>query len=338
MDVTNIAVARDNAGVLYIISDGQLRKSSNGGVHFINLSLPHSFYHPARIIAVAPDNSDVVAVVDSRTGGSHIWLSTNGGNLWNDIGNPKNGINAVITDIAISPVIEGHSRHYFATIADDRRGVTIRGDVMVRIGGNWSGINGVSMTHDYLAIQASPEYPADSTVCVVGVTPKDGIDYQVINFKDKSVARTIKFLSAGTIEDYCLPASKNSVIRADIVIGIDAVSPEERHKVAFISVACGSMTPTDGIYRVQDDFFERLNVCPQDNGLRIRCLDYDGEGLLAGELGSTNVWVSSNPLNIVPAWDKVEPKPAGEREAVVGMRTPDCYVGTSGWNGGFFVL
>jgi hypothetical protein len=338
MDVTNIAVARDNVGVLYIISDGQLRKSTNGGAHFINLNLPQSFYHPARIIAVAPDSSDVVAVVDSRTGGSHIWVSNNGGNLWNDLGNPKNGINAVITDIAISPVIDGRGRHYFATIADNRRGVTIRGDVMVRMGSHWAGVDGAGMTHDYMAVQLSPEYATDRSVCVVGATPQDGLDYQVINVKESIVVRTIKFLPPGGIIDYCLPASKNSVIRADIVIGIDALSPEDRHKVAFISVACGKLTPFDGVYRVQDEFFERLNVSPGDSSLRIRCLDYDGEGLLAGELDSTNVWVSSNPMNITPAWDKVEPKPDGEREAVVGMRTPNCYVGTSGWNGGFFVL
>jgi hypothetical protein len=338
MDVTQIAVARDNALVLYIIGDGQLRKSTNGGSHFIMLTLPPSFRLPPRIVTVAPDNSDVVSVVDSHAGGSHIWLSTNGGNLWNDIGNPKNGINAVITDIAISPDMGGHSRHYFAAIADDRPGVTIRGDVMMRLGGHWSAIDGITSTHDYMSVEVSPDYIKDHSVCAVGLTPKDGIDYQVINIESKSIARTVKFIAPGSAADYCRPAEPKSVICADIVLGIDAISAEERHIVAFISITSRSPLPSDGIYRVEEEMFEKLNILPQNNALRIRCLDFDGEGLLAGEMESTNVWVSSNPLNITPAWDKVEPRPPGDREAVVGMRTPNCYVGTSGIHGGFITL
>jgi hypothetical protein len=171
----------------------------------------------------------------------------------------------------------------------------------------------------------------------VGITPKDGIDYQVINFGAKTVAQTVKFLPPGPTTDFCAPSAINSIISADIVMGIDAVSADERHKVAFISILTAGLTPTDGVYRVEDEIYERMVVRPNDAGLRIRCLDFDGEGLLAGEYESTNVWVSSNPLTITPSWDKVEPVPAGERQAVVGMRTPNCYVGTSGKNGGFFV-
>jgi hypothetical protein len=338
MDVTHIAVARDNAGVLYIIGDGQLRKSTNGGSHFITLTLPPSFRLPPRIVAIAPDNSDVVSVVDSHAGGSHIWISTNGGNLWNDIGNPKNGINAVITDIAISPDMGGRSRHYFAAIADDRHGITIRGDVMIRLGGHWSVIDGVTSTHDYMAVQVSPDYLTDKNICVVGLTPKEGIDYQVINIGSTSITQTVKFITPGTATDYCRPAAPKSVIKADIIVGIDAISADERHKVAFISITSRSPSPSDGLYRVEDEMFEKLTVNPQNSALRIRCLDFDGEGLLVGEMESTNVWVSSNPLNITPAWDKVEPRPPGDREAVVGMRTPNCYAGTSGIHGGFFVL
>ena len=338
MDVTHIAVARDNAGVLYIIGDGQLRKSTNGGSDFISLTLPPSFRLPPRIVAIAPDNSDVVSVVDSHAGGNHVWLSTNGGNLWNDIGNPKNGINAVVTDVAISQDMGSRSRHYFATTADDRRGITIRGDVLIRLGSHWDVIDGVSSTHDYMAIQLSPDYPTDQSICVIGLTPKDGVDYQVISISARSIAQTIKFIPPGKAADYCRPAAPDSVISADIAVGIDAISAGERHKVAFISITARSPSTSDGIYRVEDEMFEKLAVNPKDNSLRIRCLDYDGEGLLAGEMDSTNVWVSSNPLNIMPAWDKVEPSPPGQREAVVGMRTPNCYAGTSGLSSGFFVL
>ncbi len=337
MNVTHLAVARDN-DVVYIVEDGAVRKSTNGGKNFINLSLPKVFSLPPRLIAVAPDSSDTVMVVDSRPGGSHIWVSNNGGNAWSDIGNPKNGINAVITDIAISPAMGSEGRHYFASIADNRPGVTIRGDVMMKAGNLWTGIGGVSTTHDYMAIKVSPEYLADQSVCVVGVTPKDGIDYQVINYGAKSVALSIRFIGPGNVTDFMEPPAPNSIIKVNLAVGIDAVSMDERTKVAFISVTSHMLTPTDGVYRVFDQFFERLTIHPQDAGIRIKSLDYDGEGLLAGEYESTNVWVCSNPLNPSPAWDKVNP-PAGEREAVVGIKTPNCYVGTSGKkSGGFFIL
>ena len=89
------------------------------------------------MVAVAPDSSDVVMVVDSHAGGSHVWVSLNGGNVWNDFGNPKTR-NAVITDIAVSPAMGSQGRHYFATIADNRPGVTIRGDVMMKVGNLWN--------------------------------------------------------------------------------------------------------------------------------------------------------------------------------------------------------
>jgi hypothetical protein len=336
MNVTQIAVARDN-NVLYIIIDGVVRKSTNGGQHFINLSLPAVFAKPPRMIAVAPDSSDTIMVVDSHPGGNHIWVSTNGGNAWTDIGNPKNGINAVITDIAISPAMGSQGRHYFATTADNRPGVTTRGDVMMKVGSLWNGIGGVSTTHDYMAIHVSPEYLADQSVCVVGVTPKDGIDYQVINYGAKSVATNVRFLGPGT-KDYSEPAAPDAIIRADIVVGIDAVSMDVRNKVAFISITSSMLNRTDGLYRVTDQFFERISVYPNDVGLRIRSIDFDGEGLLAGEYETTNVWVSSNPLTPTPSFDKVNP-PAGEREAVVGIKNPNCFVGTSGKkSGGFFIL
>jgi len=340
MNVTSMAVARDSVQVIYIICDGALRKSVDGGKHFISLSLPKDFSMPPHMLAVAPDSSDVVMALDSRPGGNHLWRSTNGGNAWVDIGTPKNGINAVITDIAISPAMGAPTpgRHYYATIADNRPGVTIRGDVMMKTDINWVGIGGVTTTHDYMAIQVSPEYLADQSVCVVGVTPENGIDYQVINFGAKSVALTVKFIPPGTTKDFSVPATPSSILKADIAVGIDAISADERMKVAFISITSNTLTRTDGIYRVSDQFFERLAVHPHDGGMRINSIDYDTQGLLLGEKETTNIWLCSNPLNVAPTWDKGDPQPAGQSETVVGMRTPNCYVGTSGKNGGFFIL
>jgi hypothetical protein len=340
MNVTQIAVARDGSSVIYIVGDGKIHKSTNGGQHFINLTLPVSFSLPPRILAVAPDSSDVVAAVDSHAGGNHVWISTNGGNQWNDTGVPKNSTNAVITDCAISPAMGAPTpgRHYYVTTADNRPGNTVRGDVMMRSGNLWTGIGGVSTTHDYMAIQVSPEYLADQSICVIGVTPKDGVDYQVINYGSKSVAQTIKFIPPGKVVDFAMPPSENSIIGADIALGIDAVSADQRTKVAFASVLSEMLTPTDGIYRIADQLFERVTVHQQAGGLRIKSLDFDGESLLAGEQETTSTWISSNPLTVTPSWDKVDPQPRGEREVVVGIKTPSCYIGTSGKNAGFFVM
>lgn len=343
MNVTHIAVARDGSSVIYIIVDSVLRKSTDGGKEFINLSLPGNFAAPPHMIAVAPDSSDVVAVADSRPGGNHVWVSTNGCNLWLDTGAPKNGVNTVITDIAISPAMGAPTpgRHYFVTTADNRPNSTIRGDVMMKSGNMWTGIGGVSTTHDYMALQVSPEYLADQSVCVVGVTPKDGVDYQVINFGAKSVASTTNFIPAGKVVDFAEPAvAPNTIICADISVGVDAFSADERTKVAFVSVTSSMLTPTDGIYRVSDQLFERMSVYNNDGGLRIGSIDFDGEALLAGEIENTNAWISSNPLAPTPAWDKIDPQPAGERNTVVGVKVPNCYIGTSGKkvSGGFFVM
>jgi hypothetical protein len=339
MNVTQVAVARDGSSVIYIIQDGVIRKSTNGGQHFINLSLPKVFPVPPKMIAVAPDSSDTVATIDSHPGGNHVWVSTNGGNAWTDTGAPKSGTNAVITDIAISPAMGAPTpgRHFFITTADNRPGVTIRGDVMMKSGNMWTGIGGVSTTHDYMAIMVSPEYLADQSICVVGITPKDGVDYQVINFGAKSVAQTIKFIPGGKLVDFAIPPTPTSLINVDISVGMD-VSSGEHTKVAFISITSEMLNPIDGIYRVAEGMFERMNVHHNDAGMRVKSLDFDGEWLIAGEYETTNAWVSTNPLTITPSWDKVDPQPAGQREAVVGVKNPGCYIGTTGKNGNFFVM
>ncbi len=336
MNVASIALARDSSNFIYVIEDDEVYKSTNGGTDFIRLSLPSTFDTPPRLIAVAPDSSETVAVVDCHAGGRRVWVSTNGGIIWNNFGQPKAGTNSVITDIAISPAAGPEGRRIFAAVADNRPGVTTRGDVVMREGNNWNSAGGLNTTHDYLAIRVSPDFVNDRCVYAVGATPANGVDCQVINTGTKTVESTVNFIPAGKVTEYCVPPNYNSIWCADIAVGVNTVSPEH-NKVAFVSVTSNTLNPADGIYRITGQVFERLTVHPNDLGLRIKSLDFDGDGLLAGEYESTNVWVSTNPMFPNPSFDKVT-VPAGTKEAVVGIRSPNCYVGTSGPRGGFFIL
>jgi len=102
-NITDFAVGSDGT-TIYAVGTGTvanfIAKSTNGGKTWSVLGNPTTFTGPARLVAVAPDNPAVVAVVDSADG---VAYSTNGGAIWNDLGDPTLGAADVCQDIAISP-------------------------------------------------------------------------------------------------------------------------------------------------------------------------------------------------------------------------------------------
>jgi len=76
-----------------------IAKSPMAGKVWSDLALPTGYANPFKLVAVAPDNPNVVAVVDNN---DRVFYSTNGGSTWADLGIPGDA-SEVITDIDISP-------------------------------------------------------------------------------------------------------------------------------------------------------------------------------------------------------------------------------------------
>ena len=106
--IADIAAAYD--GTLYLVTgtDNKVYKSTNGGVTWAKLS--KTFGGTPDLIAVAPDDSDVVAIATTDNV-SAVWVSTNGGSTWGTLSTPSQtggaGNADAINDIAISPTDAG---------------------------------------------------------------------------------------------------------------------------------------------------------------------------------------------------------------------------------------
>jgi hypothetical protein len=333
MDVTDMAV-QFNGYIIYIIKNGAVYKSNTSAFYFgLPFVMPSGFVAPARCIAIAPDDPNVVAVSDSKLNGNQIWVSFNGGITWVIFGIPKASA-ATVTDIAIAqPIGTPPKRYYFATVADNAYGITVKGDVMATASPTaWSSVGGVGGTHDYMAIQVSPHFPIDYCICVVGATPAAGIDYQIISLNSNSVLQTVKFILPGTTKDFRSPPAGYSILYADIALPPDFIDSNTSN-IAFVSIATQTLVPTDGVYRINNQ--ASIKILPLGGEVfGIKSIDYHRTMLLAGERATHMVWRSTNPLFNLPNWYPATLPPSGLKEVEVGMNSSMCFAGTRGGNSG----
>jgi hypothetical protein len=134
IDVTGMAVASDGM-TIYVIdaqtaAPGQVLKSPNGGRTFSAVTNPTPAGQLPRLIAVAPDNPNVVAVVDDTAGvagfaDGRIFVTENGGVNWIELPQaPDMGVtpgNNVVLDIEVGPSRSTAAlrRDYAVAVADD---------------------------------------------------------------------------------------------------------------------------------------------------------------------------------------------------------------------------
>jgi hypothetical protein len=354
-DVTDMAVANDG-NTIYIISDGHVCKSVDGGENFTECILPGGFVYPALNIAVAPDDPDVVAVSDSSAN-EVVWLSTEGCISWDPMGTPCAG-GDTITDLAVSPITPGTilGRYFFATIADNAPYAVGLGDVM-EIGATtvWAPVCAglVTGTHDYMAIQLSPVFASDRCICVVGVMPTGvvlfaNVDYQVISIATGVVMQTAPLAADSTTLDYNAAFPGDGEIRyADIALPDDFDITSPGFTRAYVSIGSNPARPTDDVYRIDaPTIVTDLDVQGDMTSTCVRSIDYSGTvsmgTLLAGDHTTNMVWHTTEPTINSPSWITATTPPTGDTDAVVGVHpdfviTLTCYAGTSGAGCCFFI-
>lgn len=337
MCVNDMAVAYDGS-TIYLISDGVLERSTNSGITFFRIPLPPKCILPLLNVAVAPDDKYVIAVSDSRCNGNAFFASTNGGRTWSTFRRPKTGP-LTVTDIAISPMRAGYARYYMVSVADNRPGSTALGDVLTRKSNTpyflpWGSVGGVQGSHDYMAIQASPNFASDESICVVGAKPSAGVDYQLISLNTNSVMHTVNFIPAST-RDFTSYYSRtfNSILSADIALSPDFLASDDAMRTAFISIASNNSPSSDGVYRINHTHARGIKL-----NMGMKSVAFDGNILLAGQYNRTRVWRSKNPMAVAPIFRTVRPLRPGQWEALVRMGGTAKYLGTSGLEGSFFSI
>jgi hypothetical protein len=326
MCVSDMAIA-SNGTTIFIISDGILERSTNGGQTFTVINSPAGCTPPLRNVAIAPDNASIVMVSDNACGGNRVWRSSNNGSTWANMGIPQTGA-CTITDIAVSPAINtgGLGRLYICTIADNNPSVTTLGCLKMRIGSGWTNVQAVAGLYDYMAVQTSPNFTSDLCVAVVGATPSAGLDYQIINLNILMVMQTVHLVALNTT-DYASAPGSTSILSADIVLDPGFNADEGSSCLGWVGIA----RKGDGhIFRINNTTVTDLIA-----GTAIKSVALVSGELIAGEYDTTRIRLCSNPVSSSSSWIICH-VPPGERKAVVRSASNIFHAGTSGRNGGFF--
>ncbi|MDP2731246.1 MAG: hypothetical protein Q8O55_12325 [Dehalococcoidales bacterium] len=174
VDIVDMAV---NGDVIYAVTnttDNATFKSTNGGATWTSLvsstDYPGGSSGAPVLVAVAPDNPDVVAIVTDEP---EVWLSDDGGSDWDDLNITSSGSFAVATinDIDISP----GSTYYVAVGGSTSSGAemwTLK-LAMAEIweaesdDGTSAGSGNVTSTDEVYAVKFSPNFQTDKAIVAV---------------------------------------------------------------------------------------------------------------------------------------------------------------------------
>ncbi|MCJ7516218.1 MAG: hypothetical protein MUO89_09730 [Dehalococcoidia bacterium] len=304
---------------------GRLYKSGDGGVTWQQeLSaqlIAAGAFTPVWNIAVAPDDVNfIVAVTDSTGwpvgGPTQVYISTNGGALWQNSNFPALGGVEWISCVDISVTYGGANRD---VAIGTRTGAPGTGRVFVmKAAGFSSWVDQILPPSDVVALKFSPSYPTDTSLIVVS---SNAVDTRIhLGLRDTAANTTTWDGGAYPLLlwDAAFAVLGNSptvtqIITADLELPSDFSGQDITLRRLYVSTDTVTIPVNQsGVYRIDDTMVYRIN--PPTGG-RISSIAYFGtyvEGvLLAGEVtaapstpGMVNVWRTSNPTSITPTWYK----------------------------------
>jgi len=358
-DVSALAVANDGATIWAASDNGNagLYFSTNGGMMFNPTPanpVTGSAFAANRVIThidIAPDNPSVVIVSDNF---STVWFTTNGGISWASLGKPSDGI---VTDVAASPAMAGSilGRYYFATTADNTTTAVTTGGVWElgtpAAGATWRGWNAGALTnrYDFMALEVTPGFVGDQSICVVGATDNTQVDFMVLNVNTNTVTDNVTIVT-GTTHDYVFPlAAGTNIASADIALPMDFDATTIANIRAYVGVGTNTAQATDDVYRIDGRAFRRLNAVTT---IAVNTVSFsgviNGGTLFLGEWANSNVRYSTDPTSGAPTWINSAKSPTGgngawavNRGLTIVRVAPDfatsnkVYAGTSGVESAF---
>jgi hypothetical protein len=355
IDINDIAVAGDGT-TIYVAakSDASLQlvyKSLDSGTTWKDLSQAPGLNTPVtNLIAVAPDNPDIVVVAD--TSASAACVSIDGGKSWSQMG-PITGIGGFaeqLYDLDISAPSAGI--HYVACAAALDLGDSNEPALFFFNLGSavpaWRDAvrdpRGVSTLDTseidtIRAVRFSPNFGSDGTLLAVseqkGSSTKDGaLRFHALNMT------SLKWDSDAGFEGY--PVRLVSGSRISFFAGHAAIAPDpdydandETRRIAFVGAQVTNGTAhreLGGIFRIDDATDVRILDAP------IYSVAFNGTVLVAGATtdgagnASNAVYYSLDALAAPPVFEMTPglKRPSGEFGVIVAWAGADIVAGTSG--------
>jgi len=314
------------------IPNGTVYKSTDAGVTWeddiTDALIRDGASLPAWDIAVAPDDSNLVAVVtDNRTA---VYLSDDGGDSWEDSGVPDLG-GTLISDIAISPKYDDT---YDVAIGTRYPNNATDGDVWVITLGelsNWKAQElqidpDSNKTADVSTVRFSPNYAGDKSILAIASSANDISQRENRTFLCTGERNTESKNTTWTTFIEIIDPSKsslgdspgeNEIIFSDLALLSQDYS-KDSNWIAYASYYSNSTTGCDDVYRIEEDGEQvyRLNV-NGGNEVGIASIAYQDGILLAGEVlaepNSANalIHICSNPTEYLTKWKEPTKPPTG---------------------------
>jgi hypothetical protein len=182
--ISDFAVAKDGKTIYLLNAAGagaRVAKSTNAGRTFTYITDPVAGTAPT-IIAVAPDDPNVIAVIVPLGGGTDtVWTSINGGATWAPLGDPSVGGSGteVLSCLAVGPAVAGTllGRHYVvgsydtAAAASPALGggdIYVCGDTAVWQAQGVRTLVGGGAIIDFTSLALAPNWVGERTIIAIG--------------------------------------------------------------------------------------------------------------------------------------------------------------------------
>jgi len=292
---------------------------------------------PMAALAVAPDNTDLVAAVCMNAAGDRrreVYYSEDGGTIWNYSGAIPflYGPDEQIGSIAVTESYAYRETQVRDIIVGSRNpaNVLAQGEVYVLRCPGLAGWQAQGFAGgDILALQPSPSYGVDATLVVIACTVQR--TYINLGFRDTGANACFWNAAPGYPVELCASdqagassSGKARVIISSLALPDDFDGGSGAGRIIFAAcdsngTAMGISRPLDDVYRLNDTIVTRLNV-PVSKP-RISSIAYSGSTssgkLLAGCVESNNltgeahVWFTADPLANCSTWIKPLKPPTG---------------------------
>jgi hypothetical protein len=345
-EVNFIAAGSDDKTIYAVdIPNAALYKSQdNGNTWNENLSnylVAAGALMPVWNIAIAPDDPRIIVAVTSNAVPEprEVFISTDGGTNWNNtfLGAPAN-----ISDVKISPVY-GNTRR--DVIVGTRTGTAGGAVYVMKTPGisSWSNQTVAPsqgwIAADVIALEFSPNYNGDSSIVAIVSTATD--TYLNAAIRD-TVANSTNWNTIYTapgmeIEDSGVGGSPGAaqIIVADISLPEDFDAANIDYRNYYLSYYDNNVTVNSGVYRRTDDEGQFYYLLPYSSTRGISTIAYygltSGGTLIAGEVNASpityisDIWITNDPQNNTPMWEKAEKPPTGGANKVNTVGAPRHY-------------
>ena len=347
-DVHDIAV---NGSTIYLTTENGvygnlmlLLKSTDAGSNWADLATATGYPtgQTIKLVAVAPDDADVVAIVYAS---GNISYSNDGGSSWSDLEEPASG--AVINSIDISPLTGGY--YYLAAGGTDGTDAELY-TLKMSMAETWTAravsANGFGTGDSVMAVKFSPNFDIDKIIACISEN-SSAVNFQVLWHESPAYTWNVDIggwtgWSDGIRLDVALASGGVGTIAtlnsASIAMPDSFLGSDSDERIAFVGAA--GTTTQGGVSRLYDT---SITAVTNWSGAALlgatHSIALNGEKLVAGSFDDNQVFRCLDALAVLPRTERQNTlkQPGGSTRAVVAWSGSKVVAGTTGDESAFSV-